>query len=121
MKAGVEHVVPLSPPAASLLRGLGPETAPSEQRIFQVNGAARSNMAMAMLLRRMGHSDITVHGFRSAFKDWALNETSYPDELSEEALAHTIGSKVRRAYRRSTALDRRRELMALWAVFLRGC
>lgn len=118
MKADREHVVPLSPAAVSLLKGLEPGSGPAEQRIFQVNGAARSNMAMAMLLRRMGRDNVTVHGFRSTFKDWALNETPYPDELSEEALAHAIGSKVRRAYRRGIALDRRRELMDAWAIFL---
>lgn len=119
MKAGLEHVVPLSAAAVSLLNALQADRQAAASRIFQVNGAARSNMAMAMLLRRMGRNDVTVHGFRSTFKDWALNETSFPDELSEEALAHTIGSKVRRAYRRSTALDRRRELMNAWAEFLR--
>ena len=118
MKADQEHVVPLSPAAVSILKRLKPEPAPPGQRVFQVNGAARSNMAMAMLLRRMGRDNVTVHGFRSTFKDWASNETHYSDELSEEALAHTIGSKVRRAYRRSTALDRRRELMNSWADFL---
>ena len=77
-----------------------------------------SNMAMTMLLRRMGVDDCTVHGFRSGFKDWALNETEFPDELSEEALAHLVGSSVRRAYRRGVALERRRGLMESWERFL---
>jgi integrase len=118
MKAGVEHVVPLSASALAVLEGLRPESRVPEERIFAVNGAARSNMAMAMLLRRMGQGHITVHGFRSTFKDWAMNETNFPDELSEEALAHTVGSKVRRAYRRGIALERRRALMTAWADYV---
>ena len=76
-----------------------------------------SNLAMTMLLRRLGVDDCTVHGFRSGFKDWALNETEFPDELSEEALAHLVGSSVRRAYRRGVALERRRSLTEAWERF----
>jgi integrase len=61
---------------------------------------------------------VTVHGFRSSFKDWANETTSFPNELSEAALAHVTGDKVERAYRRGDALERRRELMAAWARFL---
>jgi integrase len=71
-------------------------------------------MAFEMLLRRIG-SPYTVHGFRSAFRDWAGNETHFPRELAEHALAHVIGDQAERAYRRSDALARRRELMDAWA------
>jgi integrase len=77
-------------------------------------------MAMAMLLRRMGRGDITVHGFRSTFRDWAGDATSCPRELVEQALAHTISNKAERAYRRGTAVERRRELMEAWSTYLTG-
>jgi integrase len=118
MKAGAEHVVPLSQPALDLLRGLLPEQASPAERIFAINGATRSNMAMTMLLRRMKVDDATVHGFRSTFRDWAGDATSFPRELIEQALAHTISNKAERAYRRGTAIERRRELMEEWAHFV---
>jgi integrase len=71
-------------------------------------------MAFEMLLRRIG-SPYTAHGFRSSFRDWAGNETHFPRELAEHALAHVIGDKAELAYRRSDALARRRELMDAWA------
>lgn len=120
MKAGAEHVVPLSPVAVDLLTALRPNQVSGDDRIFAVAGAARSNMAMAMLLRRMGRGDITTHGFRSTFRDWAGDATAYPRELIEQALAHTIQNKAERAYRRGTAVDRRRELMGAWAGYLLG-
>ena len=86
--------------------------------VFAVNGSSRSNMAMAMLLRRMGYGHVTTHGFRSTFRDWAGDETTFPRELIEQALAHTIQNKAERAYRRGTALERRRELMREWEIFL---
>ena len=76
-----------------------------------------SNMAMAMLLRRMGLDGITVHGFRSTFRDWAGELTSFAREDIEMALAHTIESKAERAYRRGRALEKRRELMTVWADY----
>ena len=77
---------------------------------------ADSSLAFEMLLRRIG-SPITAHGFRSSFRDWAGNETVFPRELAEHALAHVIGDKAEQAYRRSDALARRRELMDAWARF----
>ncbi len=77
-------------------------------------------MAVAMLLRRMGHGDITTHGFRSAFRDWAGDATEYPRDVVEQALAYTIQNKAERAYRRGTAVERRRALMEDWARFLSG-
>lgn len=118
MKAGAEHVVPLSQAAIDLLERVKPAIAQPEVVIFGVGGAARSNMAMAMLLRRMKHGDITTHGFRSTFRDWAGDATDYPRDLVEAALAHTIQNKAERAYRRGTAVERRRSLMEDWAVYL---
>ena len=79
-------------------------------------GRPLSNMAMDMLRRRM-NVDATVHGFRSSFRDWAGNETGYPRELIETALAHVIGDKAEQAYRRSDALEKRRQLMEAWASY----
>lgn len=118
MKAGKAHTVTLSPAAVTVLADL--DRGKGTDFIFHggVPTIPLSNMAMTMLLRRMGEREITVHGFRSAFKDFALDQTEYPDEISEEALAHVIGSKVRRAYRRGEALERRRRLMDEWAEFV---
>ena len=122
MKAGAEHIVPLSTAALALLENIKPVGIDPVAPVFAINGAARSNMAMAMLLRRMGRGEITVHGFRSTFRDWAGDATSYPRELVEQALAHTIQNKAERAYRRGTAIERRRDLMSAWASFLMdGC
>ena len=74
-------------------------------------------MALEMVLRRMKVEGVTVHGFRSAFRDWAGNETQFPRELAEQALAHVIGNKAEQAYRRGDALERRRGLMEAWASF----
>ncbi len=114
MKAGKEHRVPLCPRAVEILqdaRLLSGET------IFTgPQGGKLSGMAMAMLLRRM-EIDVTVHGFRSAFRDWAAECTSYAHEVAEMALAHTIGNAVERAYRRGDLFEKRRRLMADWAVY----
>jgi integrase len=74
-------------------------------------------MAMAVLLRRMGRTNITVHGFRSTFRDWAAERTAYPNHVVEMALAHAIGDKVEKAYRRGELLDKRRKMMDAWAKF----
>jgi integrase len=118
MKAGVEHVVPLSSGALDLLKSMLPKHYSIGDPIFAVNGAARSNMAMAMLLRRMNYGHVTTHGFRSTFRDWAGDETEFPREIIEHALAHTIQNKAEKAYRRSTAIERRRELMEAWSLYL---
>ena len=80
-------------------------------------------MAMMMLLRRMKvseakHGGVTVHGFRSAFRDWCGDATDFPREIAEAALAHQVGNEVEQAYRRSDALEKRRTLMQAWADFL---
>ncbi len=118
MKASVEHVVPLSLAALNLLASLEPDNALPSDAVFGIGGVPRSNMAMAQLLKRMKYPDITTHGFRSTFRDWAGDETEYSRELMEQALAHTIGNKAERAYRRGTAINRRRELMEAWATYL---
>jgi hypothetical protein len=85
-------------------------------QIVQKLEAARplSAMAMDMVTRRIGES-VTVHGFRSSFRDWAGNETHFPRELAEAALAHVVGDKAEQACRRSDALEKRRALMEAWA------
>lgn len=120
MKAAAEHAVPLSNAAVELLKRIAPKEVKPDTRVFGVAGVPRSNMAMTMLLRRMKFGHVTVHGFRSTFRDWAGDATSYPRELVEQALAHTIGNKAERAYRRGTAIARRRELMEAWAEYLSG-
>ncbi len=72
-------------------------------------------MALTMLLRRMGYGHVTVQGFRSTFRDWAEECTSFPNEVAEMALAHAVPNAVEAAYRRGDLLERRRQLMATWA------
>ncbi len=74
-------------------------------------------MATEMVLRRMKVDDATVHGFRSSFRDWAGNVSSFPREIVKTALSHVIGDKAEQAYRRSDALDKRRKLMEAWATY----
>jgi integrase len=119
MKAGREHRVPLAPRALAILQTAatvrtGEYVFPGQRRA----GKPLSVMTLAMVLRRLGLGSVTVHGFRSAFRDWAGNETSFPREIAEAALAHTVGDMTERAYRRSDAIEKRRKLMAAWASFL---
>lgn len=119
MKAGREHRVPLSDAALAILREVAPLRDDARGGwIFPGARAGRplSNMAFLMLLRRMGRGDLTAHGFRSAFRDWAA-ETGQPSDVAEAALAHTLGSKVQAAYQRGDLLERRRRLIADWAGF----
>ncbi len=115
MKAGAEHRVPLSSGVMGILaemQGLDDTFVfPGGRR-----GKPLSNMAMLVLLRRMKREDLTVHGFRSSFRDWASETTDFPSEVVEMALAHTVESKVERAYRRGDLFEKRRELMAAWAT-----
>ena len=117
MKAGREHRVPLSPRAVAILCQL--EKLKAGEFVFpgQARGKPLSNMAMEMVLRRMKIDDCTVHGFRSSFRDWAGNVSSFPREVVETALAHVIGDKAEQAYRRSDALEKRRKLMEAWALY----
>jgi len=118
-KSAREHRVPLSDRAVAILREM--DAARDGEYVFpgQRPGRPLSGMAFEMLLRRIG-SPYTAHGFRSAFRDWAGNETHFPRELAEHALAHVIGDKAEQAYRRSDALARRRELMDAWARHCEG-
>jgi len=115
MKAGKEHRVPLSDAAMTILQTL--RDTREGDFIFPGNWAGRpiSNMAMLMLLRRMGRSDLTAHGFRSSFRDWAAECTTFPAEVAEMALAHVVGDKVEAAYRRGDLFQKRREIMDAWS------
>ena len=118
MKAAREHRIPLSERALAILEKLS--EARTGELIFpgQRAGKPLSNTAMEMLLRRMDQDAVTVHGFRSAFRDWAGNETHFPREVAEAALAHVVGDKAEQAYRRGDALEKRRALMEAWANFI---
>jgi integrase len=116
IKGGREHRVPLSQPAMDVLRGI-----PREQNNpFVFIGPRRfglSNMAMATTLKRIGRNKITVHGFRSTFRDWAAERTNYPNHVVEMALAHVVGDKVEAAYRRGDLFAKRVRLMTEWGKF----
>jgi integrase len=124
MKAGREHRVPLTARAISILDEMaavgidpadhvfpGTRRDPATKRFKPLSG-----MAMEMLLRRI-EVDVTVHGFRSTFRDWCGEETEFPRELAEAALAHVVGDETERAYRRGDALAKRRKLMDAWDVY----
>jgi integrase len=117
MKAGRVHRVPLSARAVEILRGM--EQKRLSDLVFPGTKPGRplSVMALEMVLRRM-KVDVTVHGFRSAFRDWAGERTHFPREVAEAALAHLVGDAVERAYRRGDALEKRRKLMDAWTNFL---
>jgi integrase len=122
MKAGKEHIVPLSEPAVAILNELAKAygTAPNKPLFPGKGGKPMSDMTLTKALRTDLPGSYTVHGFRSTFRDWAAEQTSYPGEVVEAALAHTIPNKVEAAYRRTKFLDKRRTLMGDWATFLRG-
>jgi integrase len=116
MKAGREHRVPLSDGALRVLE----RTSRIRENEFLFPGdrrSALSDMALLMLLRRMGHSDITTHGFRSTFRDWVEEQTDASRAVAESALAHTIGDAVEAAYRRGDLFEKRCTLMAQWSDF----
>jgi integrase len=99
MKAGKEHRVPLSTRAMEILEGLV-ETEANQASFLFPSGRADSplsNMAMLKVLERMGRKDLTVHGFRSTFRDWAAERTNFPSEVVDMALAHAVGDKVEAA------------------------
>jgi integrase len=80
-------------------------------------GRPLSNMALLMTLRRMERYSLTTHGFRSTFRDWAAEQTRFPNHVVEQALAHAIGSGVEAAYRRGDLLEKRRQLMVAWGAY----
>ena len=110
MKAGQEHRVPLSKAALAVLKSI-PRIEPY---IFagRFHNRPISNMTMLKVLQKhMGRADLTVHGFRSTFRDWAEETTSYPARVCEAALAHTVGDKTVAAYQRGDLFEKRRKLM----------
>jgi integrase len=117
MKARVEHRVPLSDQALEVLRQEAKRKVNDVVFSGQKAGRALSNMAFLMMLRRMGRDDLTVHGFRSTFRDWAAERTNVAPEVAEAALAHTVANKVEAAYRRSDLFEKRRALMQEWGAF----
>jgi integrase len=117
MKAGREHRVPLSAAAATVLEQM--KEIRESDFVFPggKKGKPLSNMAMLAVLKRMGRGDLTAHGFRSSFRDWAAERTNFPHEVAEMALAHTVGDKVEVAYRRGDLFQKRRQVMEAWARF----
>lgn len=111
-----DHKVPLSARAVAIARE---RTKVGGDFLFPglKDGKPMSNGAMLQLLERMGRGDITVHGFRSTFKDWATECTAFPDIVSEMALAHKIKDQVEAAYRRGDLLEKRRQLMIEWGTY----
>ncbi|WP_229801998.1 tyrosine-type recombinase/integrase [Paramylibacter ulvae] len=119
MKTGEEHRVPLTDEMRKIIE---PLQAMQSEYVFegQKRNKPLSNMSMLMLLRRMKVEGVTVHGFRSTFRDWASEVANAPREVAEMSLAHKVGSDVERAYARSDLLERRRELMESWSSFAAG-
>lgn len=115
MKSFREHRVPLSEAMRSVLQ-LARAASPASAFVFAGKTGALSNMACLAVLRRMGRGDLTVHGFRSTFRDWISETTSYPRDVAEMALAHAIEDKSEAAYRRGDLIDKRRALMSDWAA-----
>ena len=117
MKAGQDHVVPLSDAALAVIEKmddcrLGNHVFPGAK-----HNKPLSDMSLTAVLRRMGRRDLTVHGFRSTFRDWAAEQTNFSRDVAEMSLAHTIGDKVEAAYRRGDLFEKRRRLMSAWARY----
>lgn len=116
MKAGKAHRVPLAAAALAIV-----EQARKRGDTYLFPGMKRgrpiSNMAMLATLSRMGRDDLTTHGFRSTFRDWAAEQSSFPSDVAEMALAHAVGDKVEQAYRRGDMLEKRRQLAEAWARY----
>jgi integrase len=122
MKTGELHRVPLTDEMLAIIE---PLKAMASEYVFegQKRHKPLSNMSMLMLLRRMGVEGVTVHGFRSTFRDWASEVANAPREVAEMSLSHRVGSDVERAYARSDLLEKRRVLMEQWSEFVArtGC
>jgi integrase len=120
-KSGRAHIVPLSTGAIEVLRGVEGIRELSDGVIFPgYRGKPLSQMTLLVLLQRRMARDVTVHGFRSAFRDWAGDEADVPRELAEAALAHVVRDATERAYRRRTAVERRRTVMQAWCDFCKS-
>ena len=118
IKGEKEHRVPLSAPVIAVLKGVKKEYG-EDGYVFPggKHGKPLSSGGMMSVLQRMGLNDLTVHGFRSTFRDWVAEQTGYPNEVCEMALAHVVGDKTEAAYRRGDLLKKREKLMADWAAF----
>jgi integrase len=119
MKMGLEHRVPLSPQAVSVLKfckGFGSDL------VFPAHNlkSSMSDVVFSALMKRMDHSDLTTHGFRSTFRDWCSEHQNASRDAAELSLAHRIGNATERAYARSDLLEQRRDLMDQWANFAYG-
>ncbi|MDG5750217.1 tyrosine-type recombinase/integrase [Qipengyuania sp. XHP0211] len=120
MKASEQHEVPLSDAALSILRAVHDDGLQADDVVFPApRGGSLSDMTLSAVLKRMGRR-VTVHGMRSSFRDFAGDLTVFPRDVVEMALAHTVGSATERAYRRGRALEKRRELMDVWASYCIG-
>jgi integrase len=115
MKAKREHRIPISSRGLELLT-IAKYLDPDSQYLFSKNGKPLSSMAMAMMLRSI-NPNITVHGFRSSFRDWVSEETSHSSEVAEKALAHAVANQVEAAYRRGDLLEPRKRLMKDWEAY----
>jgi integrase len=120
MKAGREHRVPISEPAAAILRAMSEVRTGDHVFFGNRTGQALSDKVMQRVLRRMGRGDLTAHGFRSTFSDWCTELTNFASEAREMALAHTVTDKVEGAYRRGDLFQKRLDLMDAWARFANG-
>ena len=117
MKAKREHRVPLSVRAIQIVKTM--TAGRQNDHVFPgQRGKGLSNMAFLQLLKRMKQKGITVHGFRSTFRDWAAEQTAYPSDVVEMALAHAVGNQVQQAYFRSDLFEKRAALMRDWAGHL---
>lgn len=123
MKAGREHVVPLSAPAVALFERMKAHRRDDTDAALVFPGAKRgrplSDMTLTKAMRDMGREE-TPHGFRSTFRDWVAEQTTWPADLAEAALAHVVSDKTVAAYQRGSMLEKRRELMAAWADYCEG-
>ena len=121
MKAGNDHRVPLSGRTLEILNEMVKLRPAGDGSAFvfpgQRPGKPLSGMVFLMLLRRMDRPDLTGHGFRSTFRDWAAERTNYQNHVVESALAHAVGDKVEAAYRRGDLFEKRRRLMDTWAGY----
>ena len=117
MKAGKEHVVPLPARAIEILEAMKQRSTGDLVFGGERDGRPISDTAMTKALRRAATGKPTLHGLRSSFRDWCGDQTDFPRDVAEAALAHAISNKAEAAYRRGTAIEKRRELMAAWAEY----
>lgn len=117
MKSGRRHRVPLSTRAIELLQALPTEDRNGFIFVGPRAGSGLSNMSMTAVLRRMGYGHVTTHGFRSSFRDWCAEETNFPREIAEFALAHVVGDKSEAAYWRADVLRKRKQLAEAWSRY----